>query len=377
MIWVAFTVMLFYFWAIVLLYIGYNRVSYFSTVEEKIKTNFSIIIPFRNEAENLPGLLKSLQQLKYPSSHFEIIFVNDASTDASEKISREHLKQTNLNFQILQNTPNQASPKKTAITLAISVAKNPWIVTTDADCTVPENWLKILNDYIISNAPVCVAMPVDYLVNNSFIKRYQQLDNWSLQAVTMGSFGLGNMLLSNGANFAYTKEIFNQVNGFEGNLHIASGDDMFLLEKCKQIFPEKIGYLKSRNAVVITQPITSWKQLISQRVRWASKTSKQKNTASKLLGLLVFAMNAFMLAIPILIIFWPHQIILIGALIFYKLLLDYFLLRKSSQFFGKPFTFWSFLASTFIYPFVTVLVVVSSFSGSYVWKERSFQKQQK
>ncbi len=104
------------------------------------ETKFTVVIAFRNEAENLPRLLKSLQKLKYPSTFFEIIFVNDTSTDASEEIILQQLKQSNLTFKILQNTPNQFSPKKTAITLAIAEAKHPWILTTDADCKLPSTW---------------------------------------------------------------------------------------------------------------------------------------------------------------------------------------------------------------------------------------------
>lgn len=376
MIWILFFSVLFYFCAIVLLCVGHNRVPYFSSEEKGAEIKFSIIIPFRNEAENLPALLQSFQQLKYPPSHFELIFVNDASTDASEDIIMKTLKDTQCTYQILQNTPNQPSPKKTAITKAISVAKHPWIITTDADCSVTENWLKILNNYVIAKAPVCVAMPVAYTVNNTLLQRYQQLDNWSLQAVTVGSFGLGNILLSNGANFAYTKEAFQHVNKFEGNLHIASGDDMFLLEKFKQTFPKQIGYLKSRSAVVTTKPVKTWKQVILQRVRWASKTSKQKSIASKVLGLLVFGMNGLFVVTPLIIHFWPQQAIFIVATVLFKIGVDSVLLGKSVQFFKKQIPLFSFLASIFIYPVITVIVVFSSFSGTYIWKERSFKKQQ-
>ncbi|RDK88885.1 glycosyltransferase [Marinirhabdus gelatinilytica] len=377
MIWVGFIIISLYFFAIALLCIGYKMVPYFSVVGSVPETKFSIVIPFRNEAENLSALARSLQQLHYPTSHFELIFVNDASEDNSEDIIIQHLKGSSIDFQILQNTPNQLSPKKTAITKAISIAKHPWIVTTDADCEVPTHWLRILNDFILKTEPVCVAMPVDYTTNNSFLHLYQQLDNWSLQAVTVGSFGLGAMLLSNGANFAYTKDTFKSVNGFEGNLHIASGDDMFLLEKLKRRFPEKIGYLKSRNAVVTTKPVETWKQLISQRIRWASKTAKQNSAATKALGLLVFVVNILIPLSILLTIFCPQHSNAVGALLLYKFCIDFLLLWKSAQFFRKRFPFFSFLSllgSMFVYPIVTILVVISSFWGRYVWKGRRFEK---
>lgn len=377
MIWIFSSALTLYVFTLIILYIGYRRLPYYSPLEKAPNTKFSVLIPFRNEAENLPRLLVSLQQLKYPTSHFEIIFVNDASTDFSEELIVTQLQHSNLNFQILQNTPNQPSPKKTAITSAIAAAKHPWVVTTDADCAVPSNWLRILNDFILRENPICIAMPVAYAVDNSFLQRYQQLDNWGLQAVTVGSFGLGNILLSNGANFAYTKKAFQKVNGFEGNLHIASGDDMFLLEKFKELVPKQIGYLKSRNAVVTTQPVTTWKQLISQRVRWASKTSQQKSIAAKLIGILIFTMNLVLIVLIVSMFIWPQNTIFLCVLIFYKFLIDFLLLRKSSQFFKKPFPVIAFLGSTFVYPIVTVIVVLSSFSGTYLWKERSFKKQQK
>lgn len=377
MIWFYLLIATLYFWTFVMLYIGYHRVTYFEGTETVPEIKFSIIIPFRNEAENLPGLLVSLQQLKYPTGDFEIIFVNDTSTDFSEEVILNQLQPSELNFQILQNTPNRASPKKTAITKAISVAKHPWIITTDADCFVPSTWLQIVNDFVLQNEVVAVVMPVVYAVDTSFLQHYQQLDNWSLQAVTVGSFGLGNILLSNGANFAYTKQAFQKVNGFEGNLHIASGDDMFLLEKFKEIVPKQIGYLKSRDAVVTTQPVTTWKHLISQRVRWASKTSKQKSVASKLLGVLVFTLNVLLLVAVVSIIFWPQNSIFVSVFVFYKVGIDYLLLRNSSRFFKESFPFLSFLGSTFVYPIVTIIVVLSSFSGTYLWKERSFKKQQR
>jgi poly-beta-1,6-N-acetyl-D-glucosamine synthase len=375
MIWLAAISILTYCCVIVFLYFGYSKVHYFEIGGEPPATKFSIIIPFRNEAENLARLLRSLQQLNYPSEYFEIIFVNDASTDTSEEIIRKQLQHSKLTYTILQNTPLQASPKKAAITLAISAAQYPWILTTDADCTVPENWLQILNEYLLKTAPICVAMPVAYKVSNTFLQCYQQLDNWSLQAVTVGSFGLGNLLLSNGANFAYAKEAFEEVNGFEENLHIASGDDIFLLEKFKQRFPKKIGYLKSREAVVTTQPVTSWKQLVSQRVRWASKTSQQKSLVSKLVGLSVFAMNLLVIAFILYSLFSPQYYAFTITVFVFKFFIDFLLVWKSVQFFNKPFPFVSFLISTLIYPLVTVWVVLATFSGNYVWKERSFKKQ--
>jgi hypothetical protein len=71
------------------------------------------------------------------------------------------------------------------------------------------------------------------------LDHFQQLDLTSLQGATIGSFGLNKAFMCNGANFAYTKSLFEKLNGFDGNNKIASGDDVFLLQKAVEKFPEK------------------------------------------------------------------------------------------------------------------------------------------
>ena len=129
------------------------------------------------------------------------------------------------------------------------------------------------------------------IVNNSFLHHFQQLDLASLQGATIGSFGIKKGFMCNGANFAYTKSFFQELKGFEGNHAIASGDDVFLLQKALSKYPEKVAYLKSKNTIVTTKPVNDWKSLFYQRVRWASKTTSYQSIFGKRLGLLVFMMN--------------------------------------------------------------------------------------
>ncbi|MDX1463029.1 MAG: glycosyl transferase, partial [Marinirhabdus sp.] len=230
-----------------------------------------------------------------------------------------------------------------------------------------------LADYIKFKQPVCVVAPVDYaLTNESLLQVYQQLDLWSLQAVTMGSYGLNNLLLSNGANFAYQKIVFTAVRGFEGNLHIASGDDMFLLEKFKASFPTDIGYLKSSNAIVTTSPVLSWRNLISQRIRWASKTTQQKSTTTKWVGLVVVANSFILLLIPFLCIFKHDHTQAFLVMFGIKMVVDYLFIQGSAKFFGKQIPRY-FILSFYINAWVTVTVFLLSIVGKYTWKQRTFK----
>ena len=357
------------------LIIGFQRVPIFSFECNVPKTGFSIVVPFRNEAENLPLLLESISQLKYSSELFEIIFVNDSSEDISEEIILKAIGKSAFSIRLFQNKRNSHSPKKDAISEAIKHSKFEWILTTDSDCELPENWLKTLNAFIQAqlqkeNNLVMICGPVLYKSDGSFLQNFQQLDGLSLQAVTVGSFGLNNPILSNGANLAYRKDAFEEVNGFSGNDHIASGDDIFLMEKMRKHFPDQVSFLKSRESIVFTKPQHSWKSVLQQRIRWASKTSKQKNPLSIFLGFLVFFVNLSFLMIPVFFIFHPELWMTFIFFLYFKIITDFIVIRLAGNFFDKRITFWQLQWMPFVYSLITILVVLGSFGGSYSWKGR-------
>lgn len=354
---------------------GFKKVKIFQAEEVNPETHFSVVIPFRNEAENLPNLLKTIAELNYPSELFEIIFVNDTSEDNSETIIFDTIQTSKFSIKLIQNKRVSHSPKKDAISEAIKNANFDWIVTTDADCELPKNWLKMFDAFIQKNNPVMVCGPVIYKWNGSFIESFQQLDGLSLQAVTIGSFGFKNPFLSNGANLAYRKEAFLKVNGFSGNDHFASGDDIFLLEKMKKAFPEQIQFIKSKDSIVSTQPQQTWKNVINQRIRWASKTSKQKNTTSILFGILVFLVNVSILTLPFFMIFDSENFLFYIYLIFFKIITDYIVIRQAAQFFDKEILLSKVMWMSFLYAAIVLIVVPRSFGGNYSWKGRTFEKQ--
>ena len=337
-------------------------------------TKFSIIIPFRNEEQNLEALLQSIDALAYPSQLFELILVNDASEDKGELIIHRHLEKSQLQITILQNNRISGSPKKDAIQKAMEVVQHEWIISTDADCELPKNWLRCYDQLIRKEVPNMICGPVAYKRNNSFLGRFQFLDGLSLQGVALGSFGWKQPLLCNGANLAYKKSVFEAVEGFQSNDHIASGDDIFLLEKIQSHYPNTAYYLNSKEAVVLTKPEESWSQVIQQRIRWASKTSKQKNAQSKLLGAVVFMGNLAFLTSFVLLALDSSPIYFFWMTICFKVAVDLTLLRLVGQLLGKPFSFFQFLTNTIIYPPLTIWVVINSFGGNYRWKGRNFKK---
>ena len=278
---------------------GFDRIKTFTLDDSEAKTTFSVIIPFKNEAENLSKLLQSISELNYPNNLFEIILVNDESDDGSMDIIQQVFdtkfsfeNSTRTDIKVINNDRKTNSPKKDAINIAISQAKYEWIVTTDADCIVPKYWLDSFDAFIQKNDTNFIVAPVSYHKIDTFLKRFQTLDFLSLIGATIGGFGINKQFLCNGANLAYSKGFFKELNGFEGNTNIASGDDIFLLEKAVRNNSKKVHYLKSEKVIVKTKPQPNYKNLLSQRIRWAAKTSSYNNLFGKLTGIIVLLMNA-------------------------------------------------------------------------------------
>ena len=360
------TVFLIYILFIGQLIYGFNRMRRFSKAEFIPKTSFSIVVPFRNEKENLPNLLHSISLLNYPKELVEVILVDDDSDD--------EFRIQNLEFriQMIKNVRKSNSPKKDAIETAIQIAKHDWIITTDADCLVQKDWLTIYDQYIQENEVEMVASGVCYIPKKGFLSAFQNLDFLSLQGATIGSFGINQPFMCNGANFAYSKQFFKELNGFQGNETIASGDDVFLLQKAVSVAPKKVGFLLAKESIVATNPVATWSDLFQQRVRWASKSTGYSSVYGKLLALVVFGGN---LAWIVSFLLW-----LVGLLdqnifmlfVALKFLIDFILIYKTANFFESKLQY--VLASSLLYPFFSVSVAVYSLFGKYSWKGRNFRK---
>jgi cellulose synthase/poly-beta-1,6-N-acetylglucosamine synthase-like glycosyltransferase len=356
---------------------GFDKIKPFNLQDLPAKTKFSVIIPFRNEAENLNQLLASISKLNYPKSMFEVILVDDDSEDDSVKGIHCFISKKDSNgiaFKVIQNKRTSHSPKKDAISTAVKISKFDWIITTDADCILPKYWLDAFDEFIQLNDPNCIVAPVTYHGKTSFFNRFQTLDILSLQGATVGGFGLKSPFMCNGANFGYRKSLFESLNGFEGNTNIASGDDIFLLEKFLKHDATKVQYLKSSNAIVSTNPCQDFINLVHQRVRWASKTSRYNNVFAKLVGLFVFLGNLICLTFLPLVLFNFITLKIAMSLFVIKFCIDFLLLFKTARFFKQETLLLSYVLSSLLYPPFCVYVALLSLFKSYEWKGRTFKK---
>jgi len=357
-----------------MIYFGYRSFRDENSSQTETKSRFTIIIPFRNEADHLISLISSIKGLNYPTHKFEIVFVNDESTDNSEHIIRTSIEDCRIHYKILKNERSSASPKKDAITKAVKNSQYEWIFTTDADCLLHSDILSCYDQYIQSKNPYMIVGPVGFEQGEGLNYYFQQYEHLALQTLTTGGFGLKRPFLCNGANLVYLKELFLELDGYTGNNHISSGDDIFLFEKFREKYPNKIHFVRSNKAIVRTFPLKSWKELIEQRVRWASKISSQKNRISKWVGLSIFITNLWLIAGLIYCLFVPDLWANYLVIFFYKSLVDLIIISSSALFLSARFNLSAFMFNTLLYPYVSVWVAIRGLIGTYSWKDRHYSK---
>jgi cellulose synthase/poly-beta-1,6-N-acetylglucosamine synthase-like glycosyltransferase len=176
--------------------------------------------------------------------------------------------------------------------------------------------------------------------------------------------------MCNGANLAYEKEIFLEVNGYKDNYEIASGDDEFLMHKIAQKYPKGISFLKHKNSTVTTKAPKNWEEFFNQRKRWASKWGGYRFIYVKIIALLLFISNLSVLVSFYLSITDIRQSLLFLPILIFKISLECLFLRSVLVYFGQNLKILPFLGTTALYPFYVLSFGFIGRFGKYNWKGR-------
>lgn len=336
---------------------------------------FSVIIPARNEKDIIEACLTSVLHQTYPAIFFEVIVIDDHSTDNTAAIIRNMQKQySNLHLiqfeEVLQGRQLN-SYKKKAIEYAISKSSGDWIVTTDADCIVTSNWLKTFAAFIGEKKCLFVAAPVKFINSDSFVSIFQCLDFMTLQGITAAAVNQNFHSMCNGANLAYNKQVFYEVGGFAGIDNIASGDDMLLMHKVYKQQPGKIGFLLSSDVIVATSPMPTWKAFINQRIRWASKAEKYDDKRIFWVLLLVYIFNVSFVVLPVLSIWFTSLFLYWVAMLVAKTLIELRFIHPVAVFFKEEKLLWWFPVMQPVHILYTIIAGWLGKFGKYKWKGRS------
>jgi len=357
----------FYFVALAVLRIGWIKIISKNNTLIATKENFiSIIVATRNEADNIDDLLSSLSKLNYPENKFEVILVDDHSEDGSLEKSRKWLERFSQ-LKII-SLPENKTGKKAALAMGITLAGGEIIATTDADCLLPNQWLRHINIRFQGDSTKMGVGAVVIQANKTFFSELQALEFASVIGTGLATLGLNKPTMCNGANLSFRKKVFDEVNGYSGNEHIASGDDEFLMRKISTRYPNSVQAITSTESVVITQPQASVNDFVRQRLRWASKWKANSSLFAQMLAVFIFLAQVSWIYLLVESVIHPNPILFL--ILFAKVITDLIFPLPVFRFLKVRVKLLSFVALQFLYPLYVLFIGFFSQWKDHQWKGR-------
>lgn len=327
----------------------------------------SVLVPFRNEEKTLSELVEALSCQR--DADFEVIFIDDHSTDKSLEVLKEALVEAKSAWQIIEL--EDKAGKKAALSEGIKNASHNLIVTTDADCKMGPLWLQTVMAPF-QNPNILMALSPIMLSGNTTWQLLQSIEYSPLVGITKIMAEYGKPIMANGGNLAYRKSAFEEVGGFKGIDGTPSGDDELLMNKIINKYPDGVVFQSSRNALVTTDAMPDWKSFVNQRLRWASKWREGKRPGTMLTAVLVFVVQlAAILAVISLFLQPQNSFWIVGALVC-KLLFEYLFVRRirKTYRFRTPIHF--FLLCFILYPFYGIYFGIAANFKKFEWKGRKY-----
>jgi len=356
-----------YLWLLLLPIVAWKKMQVSSS--EEYRRKISVIVPFRNEETNMTCLVESLKAQIHSS--FEVLFINDHSTDDSLK-TLNRLLEKNVPFSFSIISLKETQGKKAAITTGIAQASGEIIVTTDADCWFNENWLTAMTSGFSNPQTQMITGPV-VLEGASFFQKLQRVEFGAILASSAALIGLGKPTMANGANLAYRKSVFDEVEGFLGIEQTPSGDDELLMMKIVKKHPKGIVFVKNPNSVVHTLAHTNWSGFLQQRKRWASKWKVGMRWSTIFSALFVYLVQMAFVGLLYYTVMSELSFSLFAGLWLVKMALELQLIRSYFIDLKQPYSFFHFILLQTFYPFYVLYVGLASNFGRFQWKERSFK----
>jgi len=329
----------------------------------------SVIIPFRNEEKHLPDLLDCIIRQTYPPQFLEFIFVDDHSTDKGPELITDLIEKEQLgHFTLLRLTSEDGFSKKAALKKGIEHSHGELIITTDADCIMGQSWLSQIVSFYNKEKCSVISAPVYIMPEKAFFSKLQSLEFMSLIGSGAGAISIRQPFLANGANLAFERKLYDELQGYSSNLNYVSGDDVFMLIKAKQ--KHEIRFLKNIESIVSTSAAIDLKTFLYQRIRWASKSKGYRDAVALITSLSVFMLNFILIVSLVLGLIDLHFLLLSGLIFILKALIDFPLMLSVSNFFKAAKLMWYYVPMQIFYPLYIVTTAFLSLFIPFEWKGR-------
>ncbi len=332
----------------------------------------SVVITARDEAARLESCVGKLLNQSYPSSKFEIVLIDDGSTDATGRIGTSLCAR---HRQIKFLRADGGGSKKQALEAGIRASNGSIVLTTDAHCLVPESWVADLVSCFVED----VGMVIGYSETAGsgsdlgWLQGWEAVDFLCLMGSAAGSAGHGRALGASGQSLAFRKSAFEEIGGYERVKHRVSGDDVLLLHLIRRHTKWRAVF-NHVAAPVIHPAVSTWKSFFSKRARWASNAPYQLmlNPAFFIYLLNSFALSCAVVALPLLVgidvVSWRWAV----GIFLLKILAETVLFTRAAEQFRRRdlrrfFPWWALILSVY-----TVYVGMLGVLGRFRWKDTGY-----
>lgn len=324
----------------------------------------SVIICTHNEESNLEKLLPLLTQQKY--SVFEIIIVNDKSTDNSKELL-EYFSKTHAHFSYIniENTPNDIQSKKFALTQGIKKSKYDYVLLTDADCYPTSNfWIENMAgqsnqyDVILGYSP--------YEKNKGLLNQLIQFETLYTAIQYLGFTLQGNPYMGIGRNILYKKELFTKADGFSKHQHIIGGDDdLFVNEIATK---ENTGICINTDSHMYSIPKKTWKTWFIQKTRHISVGKHYQLKHKFFLGLLNLSHIGFYFS-TFVCLYLGISVKFASLLFIFRNVCSFFIFYKISKKLNTSLKIREIIWSDFLYVlYIFIVGTIASLQKKVRWK---------
>jgi len=360
-----------YFIIMIYFLIGIYRIPMVSAAPTSSVLQVTILVPARNEEENIIRCLESLWRQSYPRNGFKVIIIDDHSSDKTAELVEIYIRDK-PNFELLRHKkdPVRSTFKKQALTFALEKVDSDIVMTIDADSVALPNWIERILSYYDSNTGM-VAGLVSFISEGEqgFFQKIQTLEFAGIVFCGVGAAGHKNPLICNGSNLSYRLQTFREVGGYRGNEFLPSGDDDLLLQNIHNKTAWKIKYSLDPETINYTMPVTRFSDFINQRARWASKSLHYPKwwLFLVLLGIYLYYASFVILLPMVLLDLFPWYIYMLGLVL--KMVPEALIISRALSILQRSHLRKYFLIAQ---PFQIIYVLIVGFLGffkKFNWKD--------
>ncbi len=341
----------------------------------KYKNNFhhfiSVIVAAHNEESKIARCIQSIIDQDYPHDKYELIIADDRSMDTTPAIIDKYCSGNSLCRSVRIENNGDVIPKKTALIKGLSEARGEVIVSTDADCYLPETWLSTINSYFTKDVGMVIGH-TGYTRKRGFWRGIEALDYLSQRALGVAFVGIGSAYTCTASNFAYRKQIFDENREEFSRIKVRPAEDNYLLHCVHGNSSYRIAVATDPGSFVTTDGASDFAHFLNQRFRWGAYGGNITTLAVKLFFIPVLFYYIGVWYALCTAFFIPSIFFYLLASLCCKLVVDFLFAVRSVTLFRSVYLLKYFFPLSLLQLILIPVIVIKGNMFSFSWKGRRY-----